>query len=115
MPKCSKDLQSLTGGVTCYIGCTIVFSRLLDNLACLTMWSMTGTHVSLQSSGLNFGIPVDLVLSLVVPTIPKLMVRLRGNTECWNKLLDVYWLTSPCLKQNGIICCIMWSLLSTQP
>ena len=58
------------------------FSRVLsDSLACLTMWSMTGTHVSLQSSGLNFGTPLDLVQSLAVLTIPKLMVRLKDNTE----------------------------------
>ena len=44
------------------------------------MWSMIVTHVSLQNSGLNFGIPLDLVLSLVVPTIPKLMFRQRDNT-----------------------------------
>ena len=39
------------------------------------MWSMIETHVLLQSSGLNFGTPLDLVLSLVVLTIPKLMVK----------------------------------------
>ena len=54
------------------------FSRVLsDSLACLTMWSMTGTHVLLQSSGLNSGTPLDLVLSLVALTIPKQMVRLE--------------------------------------
>ena len=78
------------------------------------MWSMIGTHVSLQSSGLNFGTPLDLVLSLVAPTIPKLMVRWRDNTERWNKPLDVCWLSSPCLKQNGVTCYIMLSLPSTQ-
>ena len=46
------------------------------------MWSMIGTHVLLQSSGLNFGTLLDLVLSLVEPTIPKLMVSQRDNTEC---------------------------------
>ena len=57
------------------------FSRVLsDSLVCLTMWSMIETHALLQSSGLNSGIPLYLMLSLVVPTIPKLMVRLRGNT-----------------------------------
>ena len=66
------------------------------------MWSMIGTHVSLQSSGLNFGTPLDLVLSLVAPTIPKLMVRRRDNTEHWNKPLDVCWLSSSYLKQNGV-------------
>ena len=78
------------------------------------MCSMTATHVLLQSSRLNFGTPLDLVLSLVVPTIPKLMVRLRDNTERWNKLLDIYWLNSPYLKHSGVICCVMWSLPSTQ-
>ena len=53
-----------------------LFSRVLsDSLACLTMWSMIETHDSLQSSGLNFGTPLDLVQSLVVPITPKLMVR----------------------------------------
>ena len=78
------------------------------------MWSMIGTHVSLQSSGLNFGTPLDLVLSLIAPTIPKLMVRWRDNTEHWNKPLDVCWLSSPCLKQNGVTCYVMLSLPSTQ-
>ena len=78
------------------------------------MWSMTGTHILLQNSGLSFGTPLDLELFLVAPTILKLMVRLRDNTECWNKLLDVYWLSSPCLKQNGVICFVVWSLSSTQ-
>ena len=50
---------------------------------------MIGTHVSLQSSGLNFGTPLDLVLFLVVPTIPKLMVKWRDSTEHWNNPLDV--------------------------
>ena len=58
------------------------FSRVLsDSLACLTMWSMTGTYVLLQSSGLNSSTPLDLVLSLVVLIIPKQMVKLRDNTE----------------------------------
>ena len=58
------------------------FSRVLpDSFACLTMWSMTGTHVLLQSSGPNSGIPLDLVLSLVVLTIPKQMVRWIDSTE----------------------------------
>ena len=57
------------------------FSRVLsDSLACLTVWSMIETHNSLQSSGLNFGALLYLVQSLVVPIIPKLMVKLRGNT-----------------------------------
>ena len=59
---------------------------------------MIGTHILLQSSRLYFGIPLDFILSLVVPTIPKLMVRRRDNTEHWNKPLDVCWLSSPCLK-----------------
>ena len=54
------------------------------------MWSMIRTHILLQSSGLNFGIPLDLVLSLLSLTIPKLMARLRDNTERWSKLLDIY-------------------------
>ena len=45
------------------------------------MWSIIGTYVLLQSSGLNFGTPLDLVLFLVVLTISKLMVKLRDNTE----------------------------------
>ena len=62
------------------------FSRVsLDNLACLTMCSMIETHDSLQSSGLNFGAPLDLMQSLVVPITPKMMVRQRGNIERWNK------------------------------
>ena len=75
---------------------------------------MTGTYVLLQSSGLNFGTPLDLILSLVVPTIPNLMVRWRDNTECWNKLLDVYFLSSSYLKQNVVVCCIILSLPLTQ-
>ena len=65
------------------------FRVLSDSLACLTMWSMIETHILLQSSGLNFGTPLDLVLSLVVPITPKLMVRLRDSTKRWNRLLDV--------------------------
>ena len=42
------------------------------------------------------------------------MVRWRDNTEHWNKLLDVCWLSSPCLKQNGVTCYVMLSLPSTQ-
>ena len=73
-------------GVECQKGSTIVFSRVLsDGLACLTIWSMMETHVLLQSSGLNFGAPLDLVQSSVVPTTPKLMIRRRGSTECWSK------------------------------
>ena len=78
------------------------------------MWSMIETHVLLQSSGLNFGIPLDLALSLVALTIPKLIVKQRDNTEHWNKPLDVCWLSSPCLKQSGITCYVILSLLSTQ-
>ena len=46
---------------------------------------------------MNFGTPLDLVLSLVVPITLKLMVRWRGNIERWNKTLDVCWMSSPCL------------------
>ena len=60
----------------------------------LTMWSMIETHVSLQSSGLNSGTPLDLVLSLVVFITPKLMVKWRGNTEHWSRPLDVCWLST---------------------
>ena len=62
------------------------------------MWSMTGTHVLLQSSGLNFGTPLDLVQSLAAPTIPNLMVRLKDNTECWSNLIDIYWQSSTYLN-----------------
>ena len=75
---------------------------------------MIGTHVSLQSSGLNFGIPLDLVLSLVATTISKLMVRWKDKTERWNKLLDIFWMSSPCLEQNSVTCYVMLSLPSTQ-
>ena len=78
------------------------------------MWSMIGTHVLLQSFGLKFGTPLDLVPSLVAPTIPKLMVRRRDSTKRWNKPLDVCWLSSSCLKQNGVICYNMLSLPSNQ-
>ena len=91
------------------------FSRVLsDSLACLTLWSMIETHDLLQSSGLNFGTLLDHVQSLVVPTIPKLMVKWRGNTECWSKPLDVCWLSSLYLKQSGVTCYVMLSLQSTQ-
>ena len=88
------------------------FSRVLpDSLACLTRWSMIETHALLQSSGLSFGTPLDLVPSLVVPTIPKLMVRRRGRTGHWNKPLDVYWLSNLYLKQSGVSYYIMLNLL----
>ena len=74
------------------------------------MWSMIETYISLQSFGLNFGVPLDLVLSLVVSTIPKLMVRWRDNREYWNKPLDVCWLSSPCLKQSVAAYYVMLSL-----
>ena len=45
------------------------------------MQSMTGTHVLLQSSGLNSGIPLDLLLTLVVLTTHKQIVRQRDSTE----------------------------------
>ena len=56
------------------------FSRVFsDSFSCLTMWSMIETHNLPQSSGLNFGAPLDLMQSLVVLTIPKQMVRQRGS------------------------------------
>ena len=67
------------------------------------MWFMAGTHVLLQSFRLNFGTPLDLVLSLVVPTISKLMAKWRDNTEYGKKPLDAYWLSNSCLKQNSVI------------
>ena len=78
------------------------------------MWSMIETHASLQSSGLNFGTPLDLMLSLVAPTIPKLMVRRRGKTERWSRPLDVCWLSSVYLRQSGVTYYAMLSLLSNQ-
>ena len=91
------------------------FSRVLsDSLACLTMWSIIETHVLLQSSGLSFGTPLDLVLSLVVPIIPKPMVKQRGNTEHWSRPLGVCWLSNLYLKQSGVSCYVMLSLPSTQ-
>ena len=71
-------------------------------------------HVSLKSSGLNFGTPLDLVLSLAVLSIPKQIVKLRDSTEHWSKLLDIAWLSSPYLNQNGVTCCVMLNLPSTQ-
>ena len=63
-------------GVECQTSCTVVFLGCCqDSLACLTMWFIIETHNLLQSSGLNFGTPLDLGQSLVVLTIPKLMVR----------------------------------------
>ena len=59
-----------------------LFSRVLsDCLTCLTMWSMAGTNILLQSSGLNFGTSLDLVLSLAVLTIPKQMIKQKDKTE----------------------------------
>ena len=78
------------------------------------MWSMIETHILLQSSGLNFGTPLDLVLSLVVPITPKLMVKQRGNTERWSRPLDVCWLSNLYLKQSGVSYYVMLSLPSTQ-
>ena len=75
------------------------------------MWSMTDTHVLLQSFGLNFGTLLDLVLFLIVSITPKLMVKRRGNIECWNRPLDICWLSSPYLKQSGVSYCIMLNLL----
>ena len=78
------------------------------------MCSIIETHILMQSSGLNSGMPLDIVLSLVVPTIPKLLVRWRDNIECWNRLLDICWLSSPYLKQNGVIYCVMLNLPLSQ-
>ena len=62
------------------------FSRVLsDSLACLTMWFMIETHDLLQSSRLNFSIPLDLVQSLVVLTIPKLIARQRDSIGHWSR------------------------------
>ena len=91
------------------------FSRVLSaSLAYLTKWSMIETHILLQSSGLNFGIPLDLVQSLVVLTIPKLMIRRRGSIGHWSRPLGVCWLSNLYLRQSGVSCCVMLSLLSTQ-
>ena len=78
------------------------------------MWSMIETHILLQSSGLNFGTPLDLVQSLVVPITPKLMVKLRGNTERWSRPLDVCWMSSFYLKQSGVSYCVILNLLLFQ-
>ena len=43
------------------------------------MWSMIGTHVLLQSSGLNSGTPLGLVLSLAAYNIPIQMVKQRDR------------------------------------
>ena len=71
------------------------------------MWSMIGTHISLQSFRLNFGTPLDILLSLVAPITPKLMVKWRGNAEHWNRPLDVCWLSNLYLKQSGVSYCVM--------
>ena len=78
------------------------------------MWSMTETQALLQSSGLNFGTPLDLVLTLVVPITPKLLVKQRGNTEHQNRPLDVCCLSSLYVKQSGVSYCVMLSLLLIQ-
>ena len=75
---------------------------------------MIETHILLQNSGLNFGIPLDLVLPLVVLITPKLMVRWRGNVELWNKPLDVCYLSCLYLKQSGVSYCVMLNLLLIQ-
>ena len=54
------------------------------------------------------------MVSLVALTLPKQMVKLRDNTEYWSKLLDVSRKSSPCLNQNGVTCCVILSLPSTQ-
>ena len=78
------------------------------------MWSMIETHISLQSSELNFCTPLDLVPSLVVLTIPKLMVKRRGNTECWSRPLGVCWLSNLYTKLSGVTSYVMLSLQSIQ-
>ena len=75
---------------------------------------MIETLNSLQSSGLNFGTPLDLVQSLVVPITPRLMVKRRGNTERWSRPWNVYYLSNPYLKLSCATCCVMLSLQSTQ-
>ena len=75
---------------------------------------MIATHISLHSSRLNFGTPLDLVLSLVVPITPKLKVKRRGNTECWSRPLDICWLSTLYLKQTGVSYCVMLNLLLIQ-
>ena len=75
---------------------------------------MIEIHILLQSCGLNFGTPLDLVLSLVVPIAPKLMVKQKGNIERWNKPLDVCWMSSPCVKQSCVAYYVTLSLTSTQ-
>ena len=78
------------------------------------MWFVIETHDLLQSSGLNFGTPLDLVQSLVVLTIPKPMVRQRGSIGRWSRPWDVYYLSNPYLKLGGVTCYVMLSLQSTQ-
>ena len=39
------------------------------------------------------------------------MVRCRGNIGCWNKPLDVCWLSSLYLKQSSVIYCVILNLL----
>ena len=91
------------------------FSRLLsDSLACLAIWFIIETQALLQSSGLNFGTLLDLVQSLVVPIIPKLMVKRRGNTDYWSRPLDICWLSNLYLKQSGVSYSVILSLPSTQ-
>ena len=75
----------MPNGLHNYILTTPNYWVLSDSLACLTMWFIIETHDSLQSSGLNFGSPLDLVQSLVVPITSKLLVKQRGNTERWNR------------------------------
>ena len=79
---------------------------------------MTGTQTLLQSSGLNFGIPLDPVLSLAVLTTPKQMGKQKDSTGYYRfldgRLLDVYWQSSPYVNHNGVTYCIMLSLPSTQ-
>ena len=54
------------------------------------MWSITGTHVLLLSSGLNSGTPLDLVLFIAAFTIPKQIIKQIDITEYYSRLLDVF-------------------------
>ena len=78
------------------------------------MWSMTGTHILLQSSGLNSGTPLDPVLSLAVLTTPKQMGKQKDSTGRLSRLLDVSWQSNHYLNHYGVACCITLILLSVQ-
>ena len=78
------------------------------------MWFIVETHALVQSSELNSGTLLDLMQFLVVPIIPKLMVKWRGNPECWSRPLGIYYLSNLYLKLSGVTYCVMLSLQSTQ-